>query len=134
MAIIISKLLILVTVLFSLFMPAEINGAVVADVAETDGVISYNVTNDTGLVIVGDTWVEKLEVKIPIIDEWADCKSEDAAAEGELYVNPGAVYADSYDATYLMPGTYQLTVGYNVATNFDGSTEIGYTTVEFVVE
>ena len=104
------------------------------DVAVEDGVISYTVVNETGLVIEGDTWVEKLEVKVPIIDKWTDCNAEDAAAEGELYINPGAEYADSYDATLLLPGTYQLTVGYNVVTGMNGSTEVGYTTVEFEVE
>ena len=134
MTVFISKILIILTVILSFIFPASVDGAVVADVAQEEGVISYNVTNETGLVIGGDTWVEKLEVKVPIIDEWTDCKAEDTAAEGELYVNPGAVYADSYDATLLLPGTYKLTVGYNVATGFDGSTEIGYSTVEFTVE
>lgn len=134
MSLIITKILILVTVLLSMIFPAEVNGATVANVVEEDGVISYTVKNETGLVIAGDTWVEKLEVKVPIIDKWTDCSADDAAAEGELYINPSATYEDSYDATYLLPGTYQLTVGYNVVTGFDGSTEIGYSTVEFIVE
>ena len=134
MALIITKILIFVTVLLSLIFPADINGATVANVAETDGVISYTVKNETGLVIAGDTWVEKLEVKVPIVDKWTDCYAEDVAAEDEMYINPSATYEDSYDATYLLPGTYRLTVGYNVVTDFDGTTEAGFTTVEFIVE
>lgn len=134
MAVIITKILIFVTVLISMIIPAEVNGATVANVAEEDGVISYTVKNETGLVIAGDTWVEKLEVKVPIIDEWTECPTDDAAAEGELYINPAATYEDGYDAAFLLPGTYQLTVGYNVVTDFDGSTEVGYSVVEFIVE
>lgn len=134
MTLIITKILIFVTVLISMIIPAEVDGATVANVAEEDGVISYTVKNETGLVIAGDTWVEKLEVKVPIIDEWTECPTDDAAAEGELYINPAATYEDSYDAAFLLPGTYQLTVGYNVVTDFDGSTEVGYSTVEFIVE
>lgn len=134
MAVIITKILIFVTVLISMIIPAEVDGATVANVAEEDGVISYTVKNETGLVIAGDTWVEKLEVKVPIIDEWTECPTDDAAAEGELYINPAATYEDSYDASFLLPGTYQLTVGYNVVTDFDGSTEVGYSVVEFIVE
>lgn len=134
MAVIITKILIFVTVLISMIIPAEVDGATVANVAEEDGVISYTVKNETGLVIAGDTWVEKLEIKVPIIDEWTECPTDDAAAEGELYINPAATYEDSYDASFLLPGTYQLTVGYNVVTDFDGSTEVGYSVVEFIVE
>lgn len=134
MTLIITKILILITVLLSFIFPAEVNGATVANVTEEDGVISYTVKNETGLVIEGDTWVEKLEVKVPIIDKWTDCYAEDTAAEGESYINPSATYADSYDATYLLPGTYRITVGYNVVTGFDGTTEAGFTTVEFIVE
>lgn len=131
MSVIITKLLIIITVLLSMIFPADVDGATVADVAAEEGVISYTVTNETGLVIAGDTWVEKLEVKV--LGKWVDCNAEDEAAEGELYINPGAEYADSYDATILLPGTYQLTVGYNVVTGFDGSTEAGYTVIEFEV-
>ena len=134
MSVLITKIIIIITVILSMIFPANPNGAVVADVAEKDGVISYTVVNETGLVIEGDTWVEKLEVKVLIIDKWTDCNAEDAAAEGELYINPGAEYADSYDASFLLPGTYRLTVGYNVVTGMNGSTEVGYTTVEFEVE
>ncbi len=134
MAALITKLLIFVTVLLSMIFPAEVNGATVANVVEEDGVISYTVKNETGLVIAGDTWVEKLEVKVPVINEWTDCYASDEAAEGETYINPAASYEDSYDATYLLPGTYRITVGYNVVTDFDGSTEEGFTTVEFIVE
>ncbi len=134
MTLIITKILIFVTVLLSMIIPAEVDGATVANVAEEDGVISYTVKNETGLVIAGDTWVEKLEVKVPIIDEWTDCYAEDEATEGEIYINPADTYEDSYDATFLLPGTYQLTIGYNVVTDFDGSTEVGYSTVEFIVE
>ena len=131
MSALITKIIIIITVILSMIFPAEVNGAAVNDVAVEDGVISYTVVNETGLVIEGDTWVEKLEVKV--LGEWLDCKAEDEAAEGELYINPGADYADSYDATLLLPGTYRLTVGYNVVTDFDGSTEVGYTVVEFEV-
>ena len=134
MTLIITKILIFVTVLLSLIFPAEINGATVANVAEEDGVISYTLKNETGLVIAGDTWVEKLEVKVPIVDKWTDCYASDEAAEGEIYINPASTYEDSYDATYLLPGTYRLTVGYNIVTDFDGTTEAGFTTVEFIVE
>lgn len=133
MSALITKIIIIITVILSMIFPAEVNGAAVNDVAVEDGVISYTVVNETGLVIEGDTWVEKLEVEIPIIG-WQDCNAEDAAAEGELYINPGAEYADSYDASFLLPGTYRLTVGYNVVTGIGGSTEVGYTTVEFEVE
>lgn len=134
MATIITKILIIITVLISMIIPADVNGAVVADVTEEDGVISYTVKNETGLVIAGDTWVEKLEVKVPLLDKWTDCYAEDTAEEGELYINPAATYEDSYDATYLLPGTYQLTIGYNVVTDFDGTAKAGFTTVEFIVE
>ena len=134
MALIITKLLIFVTVLLSMIIPADVNGATVANVTEDDGVISYTVKNETGLVIAGDTWVEKLEVKVPVINTWSDCYASDEAAEGESYINPSAAYEDSYEATYLLPGTYRITVGYNVVTDFDGSTEAGFTTVEFIVE
>lgn len=133
MSALITKIIIIITVILSMIFPANPNGATVANVAEEDGVISYTVVNETGLVIEGDTWVEKLEIEIPIIG-WQDCNAEDEAAEGELYINPGAEYADSYDATLLLPGTYKLTVGYNVVTGMNGSTEVGYTTVEFEVE
>lgn len=131
MTAIITKLLIIITVIISMIFPADVNGGVVADVTAEDAVIEFTLTNETGLVIAGDSWVEKLEVEF--LGEWLDCGVEDAAAEGEIYVNPGDTYADSYDATLLLPGTYQLTVAYNVVTGIDGSTEIGYTVVEFEV-
>ena len=137
MSALISKLLILITVLISFIVPGNVNGAVVAvenDVKTTDSVIEYSVTNDTGLVMEDDTWVETLEIKVgdtwiavPEIDE----PSEDAET---FYVNPDATMTDSYNAGFfLAPGTYRLTVGYNVVTDFDGTCTIGYSSTEFNV-
>lgn len=136
MSALISKLLILITVLISFIVPGNVNGAVVAvenDVKTTDSVIEYSVTNDTGLVMEDDTWVETLEIKVgdtwiavPEIDE----PSEDAET---FYINPNNTVYDSYNAGLLAPGTYRLTIGYNVVTEFDGTCTIGYSSVEFSV-
>ena len=131
MTALITKIIIIITVLLSMIFPAEVNGATVTDVTAEDAVIEYTVTNETGLVISGDTWVEKLEVDV--LGNWVDCSAEDEIKEVAFFINPGDTYTDSYDATLLLPGTYQLTIGYNVVTGFDGSTEVGYTVVEFEV-
>ena len=128
----ITKFLVIVTVIFSMIFPADVNGAVVGDVTVQEGVLSYTVTNETGLVIEGDTWVDSLEVKV--LNSWINCNAKDAAVGGGTYLNPGDAYTDSYDAIMLIPGIYKLTVGYNVITEIDGTTKVGYTTVEFVVE
>ena len=129
---IITKFLVIVTVLISMVFPADVNGCVVDDVAVKEGVINYTITNETGLVIEGDTWVESLEMKV--LNNWVNCNASDEALGGGGYLNPGDAYSDSYNALVLIPGTYKLTIGYNVVTEFDGSTKVGYATVEFVVE
>ena len=135
MSVLISKLLIIITVLISFILPGDVNGAAITvdnEVKATDAVIEYTLTNETGYVIANDSWVEKLEYKLG--DNWIEVNVEDAVIETAFYVNPGATYSDSYDAGVLVPGaTYKLTVGYNVATAFDGATEIGLATVEFEV-
>ncbi len=134
MTAIISKLIIFVTVLLSLIFPADVNGAVVTvdnEVKSTDSVINFTYTNETGLVIANDSWVEKLEMKVG--DSWIEINVEDEAKPEAFYVNPGDAYSDSYDAGLLLPGTYKLTVGYNVATDFGGATEVGTSSVEFEV-
>ena len=128
----ITKLLVIFTVLISMVFPADVNGAVVSDVNVNNGVINYTVTNETGLVIEGDTWVESLEVKV--LSGWVNCNASDEAVNVGIYLNPGDAYVDNYNAIVLLPGTYKLTVGYNVVTEFDGETKVGYSTVEFVVE
>ena len=128
----ITKFLVIFTVLISMVFPADVNGAVVSDVNVNNGVINYTVTNETGLVIEGDTWVESLEVKV--LSGWVNCNASDEAVNVGIYLNPGDAYVDNYNAIVLLPGTYKLTVGYNVVTEFDGETKVGYSTVEFVVE
>lgn len=131
----ISQLLIFITVLISFLIPGNVNGAVVTvdnEVKTTDSVIEYTVTNETGLVIADDSWVETLEIKVG--DTWiAVPEIDEADAEAKFYVNPGDATSDSYNAGILAPGTYRLTVGYNVVTAFDGTCEVGYSSVEFDV-
>ena len=134
MSAIISKILIFVTVLFSFIMPGKVNGAVVEvtnDVKTTDSVIEYTITNETGLVIANDSWVEKLEMKVG--DTWVAVPVVDDIKEVAFYVNPNGTTADSYNAGLLAPGTYRLTIGYNVITAFDETTEVGYAAAEFDV-
>ncbi len=135
MSVIISKLLIIITVLFSFIMPGDVNGAVVTvdnEVEALDAVIEYTYTNETGYVIANDCWVEKLEYKLG--DNWIEVNVNDTVKETAFYVNPGAAYSGSYAAGTLVPGaTYRLTIGYNVITAFDGSTEVGLASVEFEV-
>lgn len=130
----ISQILIFITVLFSFIMPGNVNGAVVTvdkEVKTTDSVIEYTITNETGLVIANDSWVENLEIKVG--DSWVKVPVNDEVKADAFYVNPTKATADKYDAGILAPGTYRLTVGYNVVTDFDGSTEIGLSSVEFEV-
>lgn len=130
----ISQILIFITVLISFLIPGNVNGAVVTvdkEVKTTDSVIEYTVTNETGLVVADDTWVETLEIKVG--DAWVAVPEVDEATEDKFYVNPGDATSDSYNAGILAPGTYRLTVGYNVVTAFDGTCEVGYSSVEFNV-
>lgn len=130
----ISKILIIITVLLSFIMPGDVNGATVKvnnEVKSTDSVIEYTYTNETGYVISGDCWVEKLEVKV--VDRWVEVPVEDAIRDVAFYVNPGDSYSKSFDAGLLAPGTYKLTIGYNVVTGFSGTTEKGLSSVEFSV-
>ena len=130
----ISQILIFITVLISFLIPGNVNGAVVTvdkEVKTTDSVIEYSVTNETGLVMADDTWVETLEIKVG--DAWVAVPEVDEATEDKFYVNPGDATSDSYNAGILAPGTYRLTVGYNVVTAFDGTCEVGYSSVEFNV-
>ncbi len=130
----ISQILIFITVLISFIIPGNVNGAVVTvdkEVKTTDSVIEYTVTNETGLVVADDTWVETLEIKVG--DAWVAVPEIDEATEDKFYVNPGDATSDSYNAGVLAPGTYRLTVGYNVVTAFDGTCEVGYSSVEFKV-
>ena len=130
----ISQILIFITVLISFLIPGNVNGAVVTvdkEVKTTDSVIEYTVTNETGLVVADDTWVETLEIKVG--DAWVAVPEIDEATEDKFYVNPGDATSDSYNAGILAPGTYRLTVGYNVVTDFDGTCTIGYSSVEFNV-
>lgn len=131
----ISKFLIFITVLLSFIMPGNVNGAVVSvdnEVKTTDAVIEYTITNETKYVMADDTWVETLEMKVG--DTWVAVPETDEATEDKFYVNPDDSTSDSYNAGVLAPGTYRLTVGYNVATSFDGTCEVGYSSVEFTVE
>lgn len=130
----ISQILIFITVLISFLIPGNVNGAVVTvdkEVKTTDSVIEYTLTNETGLVVADDTWVETLEMKVG--DAWVAVPEIDEATEDKFYVNPNDATSDSYDAGVLAPGTYRLTVGYNVVTEFDGTCEVGYSSVEFKV-
>ena len=136
MSAIISKILIFITVLVSLIMPGNVNGSVVAvenEVKTTDSLIEYSVTNETGLVMTDDTWVETLEIKVG--DTWVAVPEIDEPAEDAeiFYVNPGDAVYDSYDAGILAPGTYRITIGYNVITAFDETTTVGYASAEFDV-
>lgn len=134
MATLFSKILIFITVLFSLIMPGNVNGAVAEvtnEVKTTDSVIEYTITNETGYVLFGNPWVEKLECKI--FGEWIEFDVEDEIPEVAFYIHPGDAYSRSYDAKLLTPGTYRLTVGYNVITSFGGEHETGLSTVEFDV-
>lgn len=130
----IAKLLVFVTVFLSFIMPGDVNGAVVTvdnDVKTTDAVIDYTITNETGYVMANDSWVESLEIKVK--DTWVAVPVKDDATTAVFYVHPGDATYDSYNAFWLAPGTYRLTVGYNVITEFDESTEVGYSSVEFDV-
>ena len=134
MSAIISKILIFITVIVSFIIPGNVNGAVITvknDVKTTDSVIEYSVTNETGLVMADDTWVETLEIKVG--DTWIAVPEIDEATEDVFYVNPGDAVNDSYNAGILAPGTYRLTIGYNVVTEFDGTCTIGYSSAEFSV-
>lgn len=130
----ISQILIFITVLISFIFPGNVNGAVVTvdnEVKTTDSVIEYTITNKTGLVIADDSWVETLEIKVG--DTWVSVPVKDDVKEIAFFVNPEKTTSDSYDAGILAPGTYRLTVGYNVVTEFDGTREVGYSSVEFQV-
>lgn len=131
----ISQILIFITVLISFLIPGNVNGAVVTvdnEVKTTDSVIEYTVTNETGFVIADDSWVETLEIKVG--NTWIAVPEIDEVKEDTFfYVNPGKTTSDSYNAGLLAPGTYRLTVGYNVVTAFDGTCETGYSSVEFDV-
>ena len=134
MSAIISKILIFITVIVSFLIPGNVNGAVVTvdkEVKTTDSVIEYSVTNETGLVMADDTWVETLEIKVG--DTWIAVPEIDEATEDVFYVNPGDAVNDSYNAGILAPGTYRITIGYNVVTEFDGTCTIGYSCAEFSV-
>lgn len=131
----ISQVLIFLTVLFSLIMPGDVNAAVVTldkEVKTTDSVIEYTYTNKTGYVIKDDCWVEKLEVKVG--NSWVEVPTKDEVKDVAFYVNPGDTYSKSYNAGLLAPGTYKLTIGYNVVTEFGGGTQKGLSSVEFKVE
>ncbi len=135
MSVIISKILIILTVLVSFIIPGDVNGATLTvnnEVKSTDAVIEYTYENNTGYVIADECWVEKLEYKLG--DNWVEVSVEDEVEDVAFYVNPGATHSGSYDAGLLVPGaTYRLTVGYNVVTSFDGTTEVGLATTEFEV-
>lgn len=134
MSALISKIIIFFTVLISLVMPGDVNGAEVKinnEVKTTDSVIEYTYTNETGYVIKDDCWVEKLEVKV--LDSWIEVPVNDTVKDVSFYVNPGAEYSKSYDAGMLAPGTYRLTVGYNVITEFSGASQKGFSSAEFSV-
>lgn len=130
----ISQILIIVTVLLSFIMPGNVNGATLKidkEVKTTDSVIEYTYTNDTGYVIANDCWVEKLELKVG--ERWVEVPVDDTVREVSFFVNPSDTYTKSYDAGALVPGTYKLTVGYNVVTKISGATEKGLSSVEFSV-
>ncbi len=130
----ISKIIVFITVLFSMIMPGDVNKAPVTvdePVTSTYSVIKYTYTNETGYMTTGDSRVEKLEVKAG--DSWVEVPVADEATDAAIEVYPGKTCSDSYDAGVLLPGTYKLTVGYNVVTAFDGSTTVGYSSVEFEV-
>lgn len=130
----ISKILIFITVLLSFIMPGDVNGATVKvnnEVKSIDSVIEYTYTNETGYVIADECWVEKLEFKVA--DRWVEVPVNDTVNDVAFYVNPGDSYSKSYDAGILAPGTYKLTIGYNVVTEFSGATEKGLSSVEFRV-
>ena len=132
---IISKILVFFTVLFSMIVPGDVNKAPVTidnKVTTANSVIEYTYTNNTGYVISNDCWVEKLEVKAG--DKWLNVPVEDTVEETAFEVYPGKTYSGSYDAGVLMPGTYRLTIAYNVITAFDGTKTVGNSSVEFSVE
>ena len=135
MASFISKILVFITVLFSMIVPGDVNNAPVTvdnKVTTANSVIEYTYTNKTGYVISNDCWVEKLEVKAG--DNWLNVPVEDTVEETAFEVYPGKTYSGSYDAGVLMPGTYRLTIAYNVITAFDGTKTVGHSSVEFTVE
>ncbi len=114
-------------------MPTEVNGAVLTvdnQVSSTNSVIEYTYVNETGFVIFGDCHVEKLEMKV--FDEWQEIPTHDSTNELTFYVNPGDSYSKKFDAGFLLPGTYKLTVSYNVCNGFNTQTE-GFASVEFTV-
>ncbi len=130
----ISKIIVFITVLFSMIVPGDVNKAPVTidqPVTTANSVIKYTYTNKTGYVISGDCWAEKLEVKVG--DTWAEVPVSDEVIETSFEVYPGKTYSKSYDAVMLLPGTYKLTIGYNVITDFDGNKTVGYSSVEFNV-
>ena len=134
MASIISKILVFITVLFSMIVPGDVNNAPVTvdnKVTTANSVIEYTCTNKTGYVISNDCCVEKLEVKAG--DNWLNVPVEDTVEETAFEVYPGKTYSGSYDAGVLMPGTYRLTIAYNVITAFDGTTTVGHSSAEFLV-
>lgn len=132
----ISKILVFLTVLFSFIMPGDVNNAPVTvdnEVKTTNSVIQYTYTNETGFVISGDCWVANLEVKNIANDNWIEIPVEDTVKETAFEVYPGKTYSKSYDAGALLPGTYRVTIGYNVITKIDGTTTTGYSSAEFDV-
>ncbi|MGN1418535.1 MAG: hypothetical protein ACI4W6_04335 [Acutalibacteraceae bacterium] len=134
MASFISKILVFITVLFSMIVPGDVNNAPVTidkPVTTTDSVIEYTYTNKTGYVIANDCWVEKLEVKAG--DTWINVPVNDTVREVAFEVYPNKTYSKSYDAGALLPGTYKLTIAYNVITAFDGTKTVGNSSVEFSV-
>lgn len=134
MASFISKIMVFITVLISMIVPGNVNNAPVTvdkPVTTAESVIEYTYTNKTGYVISNDCWVEKLEVKAG--DNWINVPVNDTVQETAFEVYPGKTYSKSYDAGALLPGTYRLTIAYNVITAFDGSTTVGNSSVEFDV-
>lgn len=132
----ISKILVFLTVLLSFIMPGDVNNAPVTvdnQVKSTDPVIEFTYTNETGYVISGDCWVANLEIKNIVNGSWEEIPVKDTVAETAFEVYPGKTYSDSYNAKVLVPGTYRVTIGYNVITKLDGTTTIGYSSAEFKV-
>lgn len=140
MASFLQSLVVFLTVLISMIFPATPDGGATVTVNVPEETVNadlgYTYKNETGLVIVGDTKCEELEMKVlgewvPVVFAEPEITEEQDAA---IVVMPGANFTDYVDVPVLLPGEYRLTIVYNVCTDFGGGTTEARTSVEFTVE
>lgn len=134
MSTIITRIMILITVILSIFSPGNVDKAAITidkPVTTENSIIEYTYTNNTGYVIDGYCKVEKLELKV--LDTWVEVPVYDEAPEADLAMYPGQSASRTYNAVALIPGTYRLTICYEAVVGINGETNTGHSSVEFTV-